>query len=472
MGLTCCAPPRKSPYELEMEKKLPFPEIEKRDKKKQSAEQQTSDLTLTELIGIDNIERFLEEDSREVADLSHRKSAALLDTKLEFFSNNYRFWCHFEKQSNGNFYHNYSHQIEFPFTPEFYYLMTLQENLEELQKKDDSIEYFEVLKNEITSDMIISASLMKTKKILTVAPRTFLLIRVIKRISKNQFQECQRSVDLTDLRNEETFAQILSTEENIACIFNGTSSFIKDDSRYVLNLFTKIDILSTIGFNMFAIIIKKKFQNFFNKSMKLMAEFLSKRHDPSTLTWFEGRNEEIAEILRENLAILRALKPNFEFLDSNTQKLSSLQNKRSSLTSENRKSGSIKQETSFMSEETQNNNFQTSSGFKKSDFGAKINSGKNSETRKDSNAKLQKDFINKEENSNIAEETMITQNEESKAKISQTQMAESDLIEKKTEINQFALEKNEKTRMTNEEKDVQENATKKSKRNNKKDSRK
>ena len=300
MGGICCSGAREIQPASNVEKtKHPFPKVT--EKPKDTIKKCGN--WLFDIIGLENTNRFLAEDLEELSDLSYKAdNAKLIDQKLDFFQINYRFWINLKDSDDQKTkIHYYTHQVEWPFTPAYHFLFELQEKLTGFSKTDDSVEEFEILNIEKFKNTIIVVSRMKTKKVLTVNPKQFLLVRIIRRVGKNSFKSCTRSVQLTELVNLDKFKELIEAEKENAIIYNAGTSFVDDDGRFVLSMFSKVDLQSSIGLGMIKPALKKKFPNIYNEQSIKMLKFLLKNHDLSQFVWFSDDQKELREIINQNV---------------------------------------------------------------------------------------------------------------------------------------------------------------------------
>lgn len=325
MGMICCKV-KEEYLTIETESKspikIPFPVFDKSQKSIPSLEASKLPSSWISLMGIENITKFIKEDIEESKKPSNRNdSAKILDVIIEPFHSNYRMWVTITPLENGDNLHNYSHMLEYPFTPDLFYLFSLQEKLTGFRARDDSVDFFEIIYEEITEEYILTVTKTITKKILIIKPRTFFVVRVLRRVGKNECQECTRSVELTELKKLPIIIQMMTQATNVGRVLNGDSNFVEDDDRYVFNTFTKTDILSSVGLGVVKVTLKKKFSVYFTNWLKEQLDFLLKYKNRKELIWFKGKESEIDEIFNDNFKRLNALKRNLSGIDPVLEKL-------------------------------------------------------------------------------------------------------------------------------------------------------
>lgn len=90
------------------------------------------------------------------------------------------FWAQLTSiPESNNLVHHYLVECDMPFSPELIYLFILNINQESFKKLDDSIDEYALLNYQVTENKIVLLTATKTKKILMVQPKFFLVLRVI-----------------------------------------------------------------------------------------------------------------------------------------------------------------------------------------------------------------------------------------------------------------------------------------------------
>ena len=83
--------------------------------------------------------------------------------------------------------HYHLSEVEMPFTPDLYNLFQINLNEEVFQRMDNSIESYKIKNFSIDNEYSVQILLTKTKKVLVIQPRYFLIVKVIKRNGKNEY---------------------------------------------------------------------------------------------------------------------------------------------------------------------------------------------------------------------------------------------------------------------------------------------
>lgn len=326
MGAVCCAPPRDSEEaqspQLKTVNKIPFPQPADKPEEpvptsssKEKPPAGTSKFPENDLLsalGADNIELYLKEDYEHVIDGSIRsESTKVTDTKIDPFDVNLRSWLSLspkENDPNKENIHSYEHQFETPFTPDFFYLFSVQERITKFGKSDESLDLFEVIHEEATEDTILSLYQTKSKKILVIQPRAFYIARIVRRISAHDYREAIRSLDATELRSWPEYTEFMQTHENVGRILNGGIQFINNDGRYVIRSFTRVDPLTSAGAAVIKSASKKRFENMNRNLLNAQLEFLLRfRKERPQMLWFRGSEAKIDEIFEENIARIQKI---------------------------------------------------------------------------------------------------------------------------------------------------------------------
>ena len=262
-----------------------------------------SEIAIIKNLGDEKINEYLNEAKKaiecdRVRDLKYK----LVDTSFKLFNNKYCFYADFPDLPSGNKLHEYSHELEYPFTPAMYFMYSFQQNLEAFNKVDDSLEIMEVLNFSCNNHIAVLISRNKTKKILVIEPRSFIVIRIIQKVSNYEFWEVQKSLQLTSIAEEECFVKMLASQQNLAEIRLGAVSVIEKDSKTIMRSFNQIDILSSTGPTILKLALKGKFTRFYQNTIKETLKFVL-NSDPSKFAdflWFTNDVQEINHIFEEN----------------------------------------------------------------------------------------------------------------------------------------------------------------------------
>lgn len=275
-------------------------------------------VNVIEQLGQSAIDELLKEAQTALANDSVRIAKnRLVNEKFKLFLNEYSFWADFTDLPSGNKLHIYHHQLEYPFTPEMYFLNSLQHTIESFAKVDDSLDQMDLLNFAAVDDLIVTVSRNKTKKILVVEPRIFLLVRVIKRISRDEILEVQKSIQLTPLSEKEPWKTLITRQVNLAEIKLGAVLLKRENGKTTLKSLANVDPLSSTGPMILKTLLKGKFSKFHKNTVKETLKFLGKAGEKefSNYHWFSNDSAELTRILEENTKIVAANKPDLNDLE-------------------------------------------------------------------------------------------------------------------------------------------------------------
>lgn len=267
------------------------------------------EIDLFGLIGAQQIENMLKESQDFFnTDSFNDKKHVLLNEKVKLTNSSYVFRAHFSELPSGNKLHHYLHTFEPPFTSDMLILYSFQQNLESVNKLDDSLDAFEVLCFSCRDDIAIFVILTRTKKILLIEPRSFLLVRIVKRVSENEFIECQKSLHLiNELKDVPFFANKISQIVNMGEMQLGGVWGRSVEGKVVETSFSKVDVLSSTGGVLLKPFLKKKFFNMFKNRTKEITKFAlsTKVEDFNQLRWFTNDNAKFQELFAKNKTVIQ-----------------------------------------------------------------------------------------------------------------------------------------------------------------------
>lgn len=262
-----------------------------------------SEIATIKNLGDEKINEYLSEAKKAIeCDRVRDPKYKLVDTSFKVFNNKYCFYADFPDLPSGNKLHEYSHELEYPFTPAMFFMYSFQQNLEAFNKVDDSLEIMEVLNFSCNNDIAVLITRNKTKKILVIEPRSFIVIRIIQKVSNYEFWEVQKSLQLTSLAEEECFVKMLASQQNLAEIRLGAVSVIEKDGKTIMRTFNQIDILSSTGPTILKLALKGKFTRFYQNTIKETLKFVlnSDSSKFADFLWFTNDVQEINHIFEEN----------------------------------------------------------------------------------------------------------------------------------------------------------------------------
>ena len=147
------------------------------------------------------------------------------------------------------------------------------------------------------------------KKSLFNTTKKFCNAKSNKKKKDGSFEEYQKSVELTNLRDKKGIREYLANLENLGTIFfNAIRHFKNEEGKWVLEHTSEVDVLSSTGLGLMKGILKRKVKNYNNKLLVKMAKFLITNRKFDDMLWFTRDVSEIKRIFNENLEILKRLK--------------------------------------------------------------------------------------------------------------------------------------------------------------------
>ena len=313
MGIVCCCETSQ----------IPPPQIKIRDSQfSENILNKDSNANLLEILTRKEIdELFNKIEPSLISEKVKNDKSRLLDVNLPLFKNNVKYYCTLESQENSSYkIHNYLTEMEFPYTPEIAYLYLLNLGNKAFQQLDGSISYYEVLNYSISENMICLITISKTKKVLIVQPRTFLVVRVIRRNEDGSFEEYQQSIDFTKMSDNDIvkrYLKNLEDKENVGRVFFSGVKYTKTDDKWMLRYSNKVDVLSGIGLKIIKGTLKKKMKKYNDNLLKKITEFLVMNENYEDLIWFTKDEKEIKKIFSDNFQILKNLKLNINSFGEN-----------------------------------------------------------------------------------------------------------------------------------------------------------
>lgn len=322
MGILCCknqTPDGTSMNLLMKSQERNLQRVEASNLSLSDSSDQTNPLLLFELLGADFIASMLKEAEDLLANSDIKNSSPTLDENLKLYNNKIRSWIHLTDLPSGNKLHHYLSEVECPLTPELYYLFTFHLNNERIKQLDDNIDFYELVNYAIKEDIVILVSRTTTKKILMIDPKTFYVVRIIKRIDKDTFIECQKSVDLTPLINHGIFKNYYDELKNVGQVQINAISYTRKGDKFINSAYSKIDVLSGIGPMIVKSAVKPKLKTYQNNLLKRLTQFALETTNYNELIWFTSNYQEIDQIVSENLTLIKESRINLSELDNMSQ---------------------------------------------------------------------------------------------------------------------------------------------------------
>jgi len=246
----------------------------------------------------------------------NQPSNLLIDENLKIIPNGLKFWAYLNDLPNGCKLHNYYSSLCLPFTPEFVTVFSFNLTQAQVKKMDDSIDYFELVDYSLSENTIVAVTKTVTKKILVVAPKSFLVFRALRRQDNGDFIEFQKSVELTGLASDTHFKHLINDLKNAGEVHFGAETLAFNSGETLRKTLTKVDVKSGVGISLLKSLLKTRIKSFNENLIKQMAEFLVKTEDFSSLIWFGAdKVDKLKLIFQENLVLLKNSKLDFSLLD-------------------------------------------------------------------------------------------------------------------------------------------------------------
>ena len=275
-----------------------------------------TDIELFNLIGIDNINfNFEQLDNLLEKNKLKKEKNLLINENLDFFCNKIEFYSKIDTEKKEKIYLKSYQELQIPFTPEFIYLYKL--NCDKYMRKDINTT-FSIMNYSIKNNIIILLGILKENKYTFLNPKQNFILRVIKK-TKNNIEEYQKSVDLTNIRNKSYIKKLLKDFKNDQKIFFNAMRYKRVKNKTTEMFFLKeFEIKKNLEPEFLDEKIKKNIREFYDMEMKKMLKFLITVRDYGKLFWFNKKRREIKKIFEDNFKLFRKEKidlTNFE-LDS------------------------------------------------------------------------------------------------------------------------------------------------------------
>ena len=312
MGVVCCRFEKEEPASLQNKNNKPR-SITKDDKDELKAliprnlsDTEADTTSLFQLLGNEIISQYLASvDGHLLNPETKKPSNVVLDEPLKIFNNSFKLWLELTDLPTGNKLHNYYSECNSVFTPELHYLCNFQTTNNSIKALDDNVDNFELVSYAIKDDIALLITKTRTKKILMIDPKTFFVVRLIRRINKNEFVEFQKSVELTALIQDPKLKSILDSQNNVGKIHvSCVKTFIEGEKR-TTKFYSQMDVLSGVGALIVKTAAKGKLRTFQNNQQRGLTEFLLKTTDFKDFIWYTHDQADIRRIFYENLIILK-----------------------------------------------------------------------------------------------------------------------------------------------------------------------
>lgn len=201
-----------------------------------------------------------------------------------------------KKEESDEYFHKYLNHEIIAFDP--LVMLFCELNCDNI---DSNLDQYTVFHSETTPSSILIYYLSKSKRIMMLQPRTYLVIRYIQKVSATSYIEVQQSAELMGLDSQEINEHILSNASTLASLMIFSA---KAESKGSVSLRTTAvisDPKSSMGLT-----IAKPFLNTNNKkySTNLMFELgefyrLRKFEDGRKVVWFDGDYDGLVKRFEE-----------------------------------------------------------------------------------------------------------------------------------------------------------------------------
>jgi hypothetical protein len=179
------------------------------------------------------------------------------------------------------------HEYTLPFTAEFVVYCSLNQQV----KVNDTFKEDEILHYEAYENTIYILNRLRTEKVLFVAPRNILMLRVIQRLDENRYLDMNQTVDVTCLMQHWKVKQIFeSVKENFATTFISGSYIENVGGVCRTSSFVRSDFKTTVKMTFFKIFLNKNFEATMNNTVRNLDSVYSSepwKHDADH-RWFKG----------------------------------------------------------------------------------------------------------------------------------------------------------------------------------------
>ena len=239
------------------------------------------------------------------------KEREILNESPEFSARAMQIYAEFAPFNDGYKLQKYHYSIPFPFTPELYFLLQANMTEEILKEIDDNIDRYSRVGGAERASQLLSVTLTKSKKILIIEGRSFVVLKNIRRDKDGQLSEFMQSVSHCSLGETPLFRDLQSEQNNLGSIEEGGAVVLPDGDAFVIKSYNYVNPLSGVGIVMVKPVIKKSIKAHFSKLVALLAKKLMTDEKLSGFKWFNNDEEEIKRIYVDNLR--RMKHPDFKF---------------------------------------------------------------------------------------------------------------------------------------------------------------
>lgn len=271
-----------------------------------------------DLLGKSNIKRFFDQSRKYFLENFKKDQFLILDEKLKLFQNKVVIWnkqnfCDEEniKKNVKNF--DYNLEMEIPFTGELMCLFIMNLNNEKMKSFDKSVKEYHILEKSIENNQI--CIIEKIRMCVMGEEVERLDMRIIKKISKIEFEEITLSLELTELKNSAIFENDLNNDRKLFKVnLGGQKIFMNKNKVFEINKFVQYELQTEHDNEKINLYLKNKKLYFYKNLMIEIAEFII-NFQIKDIIWFTHDKKEIERILLEN-------KIHLKLMDFNHKKLS------------------------------------------------------------------------------------------------------------------------------------------------------
>lgn len=178
-----------------------------------------------------------------------------------------------------------------PYTPDFELFAYLNQEVFLFH----SIDQYELVHQEAYEDTIFLVERVRTQKVLVIASRHILALRVIRRLPGSRILDVSQSIELNDLIRFPTLKELYEAKvkEEAASVLVAGRYFEVTADRLSVTTFSKLDFHSSIPLKFAAIFLRRTFDEFFDKLSKNIDIHLSTDvfRTRQQLIWFRSSTD-------------------------------------------------------------------------------------------------------------------------------------------------------------------------------------
>ena len=200
--------------------------------------------------------------------------------------------------------HNLFARMASILTPQASMIYDMNSKEELMTKIDDNLQEYKVIRSDRSEDSntIIQIILMTTKKFLIVKSKSFLTMRIYRRLSESEYVIVGESILRNDLNKQSDLKKIRSEMFNECEVFLTGSKYGNIEGGFSNCNFTRGDFKTSTGNMILKPIFKKTFNTYNTTNIKEFVNFILKDHQK--LIWFDQDEEEIKKVLNAQRQVL------------------------------------------------------------------------------------------------------------------------------------------------------------------------